>query len=410
VDFVCKLIGLIDIYNIIVKASLSVQRVNKYSWEYDDAIKNLEESLHAYAKSLEQVDLNKTQEMNSIEDKALFYISRYTLTSNRVCFLLECEQDALDTSYTISATTIDVEDFDNIEENEEQLTSLAPLTTLIEKHYQSLINCTFKDRPIIRHRVEYDLEDPTLYTRRKLIVLCQELANSTKTRFQETPQMYLLRKNCLDVSLLYEQVVLTGQQTLVSYGHSALQELLDFTIKQSGYERLDSNMIQVQYLEWKGRCLCEIADENTYNIWATDEKIITSKVMRTFFTNDELANSIKDFLYFYSLMILKVRSGAVCESAASILKHHIHMNRVLKHSSLDEEVMLHWNAPPLHLPDLFIKSSLNDYFNHMKDKQWLFYKKGEKHQVWKLISSGSTVLNRLRKVQISRLPEPCDAE
>ncbi len=74
-------------------------------------------------------------------------------------------------------------------------------------------------------------------------------------------------------------------------------------------------------------------------------------------------------------MILKIRSEAVCESAASILKGHIHNNRSLLHSSLDEEVLLHWNAPPLHSADLFIKSSLNNYFSNKKDRQWLFYKK-----------------------------------
>lgn len=67
-------------------------------------------------------------------------------------------------------------------------------------------------------------------------------------------------------------------------------------------------------------------------------------------------------------MILKIRSEAVCELAASILKNSIHSNRSLQHISLDEEIMLHWNAPPLHLADSFIKYSLNEYFSHTKDK------------------------------------------
>ena len=47
----------------------------------------------------------------------------------------------------------------------------------------------------------------------------------------------------------------------------------------------------------------------------------------------------------------------------------------------------------------------------MKDRQWLFYKKkSEQYQVWKLVSPGSVVLNRLRKVQVGRLPEPNDIE
>jgi hypothetical protein len=39
-----------------------------------------------------------------------------------------------------------------------------------------------------------------------------------------------------------------------------------------------------------------------------------------------------------------------------------------------------------------------------------FIKKSEQYQVWKLVSPGSVVLNRLRKVQVRRLPEPDDIE
>jgi len=109
-------------------------------------------------------------------------------------------------------------------------------------------------------------------------------------------------------------------------------------------------------------------------------------------------------------MILKIRSEAVCESASSILKSHIHINPSLQHNSLDDEVMLHGNAPPLHSADSFIATSLNEYFSHTKDKQWLFFKKSETYQVWKLVFPGSVVLNRLRKVKIGRLPEPDDIE
>jgi hypothetical protein len=215
-------------------------------------------------------------------------------------------------------------------------------------------------------------------------------------------------KNCLDVSSLYEQVVLTGQQVLADYGQSALQELINFTTLNSKYIKINATAIQQQYAEWKQRCLLEIGDKDTFDIWTTNGKIITSKVMKTFYTNQKLADDIHEFLYFYSLMILKIRSEAVCESASSILKGHIHNNRSLQHSSLDEEVLLHWNAPPLHSADLFIKSSLNDYFSNKKDRQWLFYKKSEQYQVWKLVSPGSVVLNRLRKLQVPRLPEPDD--
>jgi hypothetical protein len=172
-----------------------------------------------------------------------------------------------------------------MEEDEKQPISPAPTTTYIEQHYHGLFNCIFKEHPITRHRSDYDLEDPTLYVRQKLIVLCEELVGAIETRFKDTPQIFLLMTNCLDVSSLYEQVVLTNQQILVDYGQSALQELIDFTIKNSKYTKIDSNVIQGQYTEWKERCLSEIADENTYSIWTTNGKIATSKVMKTFYTN-----------------------------------------------------------------------------------------------------------------------------
>jgi hypothetical protein len=105
---------------------------------------------------------------------------------------------------------------------------------------------------------------------------------------------------------------------------------------------------------------------------------------------------------------MKIRSKAVCESAASILKQHIHANTALDHDSLDQEVMLHLNAPALHLADSFIKSSLDRYFSQMKDKQWLFFKKGEQYQIWKLVSPGSVVLNHLRKEPVERVPSGND--
>jgi hypothetical protein len=56
-----------------VKTSIFVQNVDKYPWEYDDAIRRLQESLNNYATLLGQLDLNTTQEMDSIEGKTLFY-------------------------------------------------------------------------------------------------------------------------------------------------------------------------------------------------------------------------------------------------------------------------------------------------------------------------------------------------
>jgi hypothetical protein len=37
-----------------------------------------------------------------------------------------------------------------------------------------------------------------------------------------------------------------------------------------------------------------------------------------------------------------------------------------------------------------------------------FFLKSEQYQVWKLVSTDSVALNRLRKVQVGRLPEPHD--
>ncbi|CAF4306329.1 unnamed protein product, partial [Rotaria magnacalcarata] len=90
------------------------------------------------------------------------------------------------------------------------------------------------------------------------------------TRFEDTPSIFLSMKSCLDVSSLYEQVVLIGQQTLEDYGQSALQELLDFTILNSIDIQLNITAIQQQYAEWKRRCLFEIADKDTFAIWTTD--------------------------------------------------------------------------------------------------------------------------------------------
>ena len=215
-------------------------------------------------------------------------------------------------------------------------------------------------------------------------------------------------KNCLDVSHLHDQEVLRGKQTMIDYGRVELQGLIEYTLLNSGYIQIDGNAIQDQYSKWKRRVLHEIKEEDILDIWTTDGELITSKVKKRFYTSTDLSHDINGFLYFYSLRVLKIRSEAICESAASILKGHIHSNRSLHHDSLDNEVLLHWNALPLHLTDAFIKSSLDDYFNSKKAKNWLFYKKSEQNQTWKLLSPDSVVLNHLRKKQLPRLPESID--
>ena len=52
--------------------------------------------------------------------------------------------------------------------------------------------------------------------------------------------------------------------------------------------------------------------------------------------------------------------------------------------------------------------SLDNYFMDKKDKNWLFFKKSEQYQSWKLLRPGLFVLNRFRHEQVSRLPELVD--
>ncbi|CAF1328449.1 unnamed protein product [Rotaria sordida] len=374
-DFVCTLLGLYDIYSILVEASLSVQQVNKYPWEYDYSIEYLQERLTKYEELLETLNLKSTQDAENLEKFA---------------------SDKL-----VHSTTADDFDFDEYDETKVQKKQS---TTLMEQYYHDLLKCEFQQLPITRRGGDYDLEDPTKHIRQKLIELCQHLSESIAKRFEDIPEIFVLMKNCLDAAFLYQQVVLDKTQIIVDYGKNELQKLIDFTVSNSK-KLINAPVIQDQYLEWKQRFLSEIQDKDTLSVWTTNGKILTSKVMKTFCTNIDLSEGINDFLHFYSLMILKIRSEAICESAASILKGHIHNNRSLQHKSLDDEVFLHWNAPPLHLADKFIEQSIDDYSINKKDKTWLFYRKSEQYQPWKLLSPGSLVLNRFRSEQVPRLPE-----
>ncbi|CAF3889508.1 unnamed protein product [Rotaria sp. Silwood1] len=317
VDFVCKLISLNDIYNILVRASMSLQQVNKYPWEHDDSIRYLQKCLNEYSKLLEQLDLNKTQEMDSLE---------------------ECEEEeSVDSLGPTINDNCDIQE----EDDEETRVRVMPLAKYIEQYYQGLLKCEFKQRPIIRRPGDYDIEDPTTHARKKLIELCQQLVETIATWFREIPSIFILMKNCLDVSRLYDQVVSTGKQTMIDYGRVELQGLIDYTLLNSEHTQIDENAIQDQYSEWKRRVLCEIKDKETMDIWTTNGELITSKVMKTFYTSRDLSDGIIDFLYFHSLMVLKIRTEAICESATSILKGHIHGNRSLNHDSLDSEWLKH---------------------------------------------------------------------
>ncbi|CAF4460787.1 unnamed protein product, partial [Rotaria sp. Silwood2] len=286
--------------------------------------------------------------------------------------LEECEEEE-----PVGSLGPTIDDACDIQEEDDEETRVRgmPSAKYIEQYYQDLLKCGFKQRPITRQSGDYDMKDPTTNARKKLIELCQQLVETITTRFREIPSVFILMKNCLDVSRLYDQVVSTGKQTMLDYGRVELQGLIDYTLLNSEYTQIDENAIQDQSSEWKQRVLHEIKDKETVDIWTTNGELITSKVMKIFYTSRDLSNGISDFLYFHSLMVLKIRTEAICESAASILKGHIHGNRSLNHDSVDSKVMLHWNAPPLHLADSFIKHSLDDYFNSKKEKNWLFYKK-----------------------------------
>ena len=88
----------------------------------------------------------------------------------------------------------------------------------MEQHYQNLFDCIFQDRSSIRHRGDSAIQNPTLRVRGKLIVFCRELVEAIKTRFKDIPSIFSLMKNCLDVSSLYEQMVLSDQRVLIDYG------------------------------------------------------------------------------------------------------------------------------------------------------------------------------------------------
>ncbi|CAF5111821.1 unnamed protein product [Rotaria sp. Silwood1] len=80
--------------------------------------------------------------------------------------------------------TID-DDCDIQEEDDEDTQVRAmPSATCIEQYYQDLLKCEFKQRPIIIRPGDYDLEDPTTHTRKKLIELCQQLVETITTRFR----------------------------------------------------------------------------------------------------------------------------------------------------------------------------------------------------------------------------------
>jgi len=77
-----------------------------------------------------------------------------------------------------------------------------------------------------------------------LIELYQQLVERITTRFQDIPSIFILMKNCLNVSCLYDQVVSTGKKTMIDYGRVELQGLIDYTMLNSGYIQIDGSVIK----------------------------------------------------------------------------------------------------------------------------------------------------------------------
>ncbi|CAF4217241.1 unnamed protein product, partial [Rotaria sordida] len=202
-DFVCTLLGLYDIYSILVEASLSVQQVNKYPWQYDYSIEYLQERFTKYEELLETLNFKSTQDAENLEKFAL---------------------DKL-----VHSTTADDFDF-NEDEYDETKVQKKQSTTVMEQYYHDLLKCELQQLPITRRGGDYDLEDPTKHIRQKLIELCQHLSESIAKRFEDIPEIFVLMKNCLDAAFLYQQVVLDKTQTIVDYGKNEFQKLIDFTV------------------------------------------------------------------------------------------------------------------------------------------------------------------------------------
>jgi hypothetical protein len=73
-------------------------------------------------------------------------------------------------------------------------------------------------------------------------------------------------------------------------------------------------------------------------------------------------------------------------------------------------MQIRFNAPPIHKAQQFLEQLLDAYFNQLKskDKRWLFRKKSEQYQPWKLIKTDSLVISRLRRQEVAKLASPSD--
>ncbi|CAF1473238.1 unnamed protein product [Adineta ricciae] len=207
------------------------------------------------------------------------------------------------------------EEEDFLQRENEELDEVTLTSTYLSLNYNDLLRGEFQGRPVTRKAAEHDLDDPTFYLREKLVDFCQALCTSIDTRFKEAPAIFETMANCLDVAALYQQVVLVKREDVLQYGQSSFQTLLEFTKNNSKHIKIDNILLNDQYLEWKKRCLTELNDKENWNVWTKDDRIATTKVMKSFFTNRDLANGIEQFLHLYSLMVVKIRSEAVCDES-----------------------------------------------------------------------------------------------
>jgi hypothetical protein len=92
-----------------------------------------------------------------------------------------------------------------------------------------LLKSEYKQLPITRRVSDYDLDDSTERVRQKLIQLCHHLVESITKPFENISEIFMIMKNCLDVSSSHHQVLLTNKQTINDYGIVELKKLIDYT-------------------------------------------------------------------------------------------------------------------------------------------------------------------------------------
>ncbi|CAF1601214.1 unnamed protein product, partial [Didymodactylos carnosus] len=238
----------------------------------------------------------------------------FPLTSSKLPFLTCSQLDLDEVPLATRQHFVDNEEVEEelqereVEEMEERVLTSNHLTL----NYNDLVRGEFQGRPIMRKAAEHNSNDPTIFLRQKLFRLCQALTTSIDKRFQVVFSLFETMGSCLDVGTLHQEVVVEQKEDVLLYGRSSLQALLDYTKNNSTTILLDHDVLHSQYVEWKQRCLLALTEKETRSVWTKDEKIESTKVMQSFFTNTDLASGIEQFLHFYALMVVKIRSEAVC--------------------------------------------------------------------------------------------------